>query len=253
MAKTGNKKHRYGLVGKNIAYSFSRSYFTNKFQREGLEDYDYVNFDLENIDEFPLLLQSNKRLRGLNVTIPYKEAIIPYLDEIEPQAAEIGAVNTIEFSSRGLKGHNTDVYGFKESISGMLGPGDQHALILGTGGASKAIAYVLGQLGIEYRLVSRSPADGQLSYQDLGKEIMSASTLIVNCTPLGTFPDIQQKPALPYSLINHRHLLYDLIYNPTKTLFLKEGEQRGARILNGLRMLELQAEKSWEIWNNPIP
>jgi shikimate dehydrogenase len=251
MAKAGKKKHRYGLVGKDIAYSFSRSYFTNKFRTEILKDYEYENFDLETIEAFPLLLESHKNLCGLNVTIPYKEAIMPYLDEIEPQAAEIGAVNTIQFTSRGLIGHNTDVYGFRESISAMLKPEDRHALILGTGGASKAIAFVLGQLGIEFRFVSRTPTDNQLGYKDLGKELMAEYTLIVNCTPLGTFPNIEQKPALPYPLLDKRHFLFDLIYNPTKTVFLQEGQQRGARILNGLKMLELQAEKSWKIWNTP--
>ncbi len=251
MAKAGNKKHRYGLVGKDIEYSFSRSYFTNKFRTEGLEGHDYENFDLENIDEFPILLRAYEDLCGLNVTIPYKEAVIPYLDEIDPLAAEIGAVNTIQFTSGGIKGYNTDVFGFKDSISIMLRPDDKKALILGTGGASKAVAFVLGQLGIEYRLVSRTPAEGQLSYQELGTEIMQEHTLIVNCTPLGTFPSSHQKPPLPYPLIGQRHFLYDLIYNPAMTIFLKEGKQRGARIINGQRMLELQAEKAWEIWNTP--
>ncbi len=252
MVRADNKKNRYGLVGKNIAYSFSRSYFTNKFQTLGLTDHVYENFDLEDIDQFPSLLLSHKDLCGLNVTIPYKEVIIPYLDEIDPKAAAIGAVNTIQFTARGLSGHNTDVFGFKKAISGMLQPGDKKALILGTGGASKAVAYVLGEMNIEYRFVSRTPGDRQLSYQDLGPEHLPTHTLVINCTPLGTFPNLSQKPPLPYHHISDRHFLFDLIYNPAETLFLKEGLQRGARVLNGQRMLEFQAEKAWEIWNMPF-
>ncbi|MGB5237314.1 MAG: shikimate dehydrogenase [Flavobacteriaceae bacterium] len=251
MVKAEKKKIKYGLVGKNIAYSFSRSYFTSKFRKMGLEDHVYENFDLKNIEEFSLLLNSHDGLCGLNVTTPYKEVIMPFLDEIEPKASEIGAINTIQFTSRGLIGHNTDVFGFKEAISTMLQPQDKKALILGTGGASKAVAYVLGQLGIEYRFVSRTPGPDQLNYRDLKSEHMGAHTLVVNCTPLGTSPNTNQKPPLPYHLLGERHFLFDLIYNPEETLFLKEGRQRGARVLNGQSMLELQAEKAWEIWNMP--
>ena len=249
MVKADKKKYRYGLIGKNIAYSFSRSYFSTKFKTLGLTDHVYENFDLEQIDEFPSLLKSHEDLCGLNVTIPYKEVIIPYLDEIDPKAAAIGAVNTIQFTSRGLIGHNTDAFGFREAISGMLQPKDKKALILGTGGATTAVAYVLGEMGIEYRFVSRAPIVSQLSYQDLGAEDLSAHSLVINCTPLGTFPNLSQKPPLPYHLLSDRHFLFDLIYNPAETLFLNEGLQRGARVLNGQRMLELQAEKAWEIWN----
>ena len=252
MAKADKQKNRFGLVGRDIDYSFSRSYFTRKFADLGLENHIYRNFDLKEIEEFPAILQAHKDLCGLNVTIPYKEVIIPYLDEIDTEASEIGAVNTIRFTTKGLIGYNTDVFGFKQAISTQLQPEDNKALILGTGGASKAVAHVLRQLGIEYLFVSRTPDTRQITYSDLSKRQMAAYSIIINCTPLGTFPDIDQKPPLPYNLVDRRHFLFDLIYNPEETQFLKEGNQRGARVLNGLPMLELQAEKAWEIWNMPV-
>ena len=252
MVRADKKYNRFGLVGKNIDYSFSRSYFTNKFVELGLNNHVYENFDLQQIEDFPSVLRTYNDLCGLNVTIPYKEVVIPYLDEIDAEASEIGAVNTIRFTSRGLIGYNTDVFGFKEAISTKLHSLDNKALILGTGGASKAVAHVLGQLGLEYKIVSRTPAADQLNYSDLGAELIAVHTVIVNCTPLGTFPDTNQKPPLPYHLFDQRHFLFDLIYNPEETLFLKEGSLKGARVLNGLPMLEFQAEKAWEIWNMPM-
>lgn len=244
------EKSRFGLVGKHISYSFSKGYFTQKFKELAQDNYSYENFDLAQIEDFRDLVLLNKNLKGLNVTIPYKEEVIQYLDELHPKAKKIGAVNTIKFTKKGLKGYNTDIYGFKESIKPYIKKHHKKALILGTGGASKAVAFVFGELGIKYSYVSRNPKKNQLGYADLNGEVFKKYTIIVNCTPLGTFPKIEDKPAIPYEFIDKRHLLFDLIYNPEKTAFLLEGEKRGATISNGLRMLELQAEKSWAIWNS---
>ncbi|MFC4098001.1 shikimate dehydrogenase family protein [Euzebyella saccharophila] len=240
--------HRFGLVGKNISYSFSRGYFKDKFEQLQLSGYTYENFDLQAANEFPSLLKNNMDLKGLNVTIPYKQDVIPYLKELTPQAKEIGAVNTIQFSENGLIGHNTDAYGFENSIKPFLQPQHTKALILGTGGASKAVAFVLDQLQIERKYVSRKRDAHKLSYDDLDIEVIKEYTIIINCTPLGTFPDVEAKPNIPYKGITQNHLLFDLIYNPSETAFLKEGNKRGAKICNGLRMLELQADRAWEIW-----
>lgn len=242
------KKVRFGLIGKNISYSFSRGYFTEKFSDLGLADHSYENFDLQTIREFKGVVENNRNIKGLNVTIPYKEAIIPYLDELDGQAKKIGAVNTVQFTDKGLKGFNTDVYGFRNTIFPYLKTHHKKALILGTGGASKAVAFVLGELGIQNKSVSRNPSDNQINYQAVTESVLQEFTVLVNCTPLGTHPNVDEKPDIPYSSLTERHFLFDLIYNPEKTAFLKEGEIRGARILNGLRMLELQADKAWEIW-----
>ncbi|MEO1009983.1 MAG: shikimate dehydrogenase [Bacteroidota bacterium] len=250
MANIENETYRYGLVGKDISYSFSKGYFTKKFADLGLEHYSYENFDLRHIGEFPKLLNQGNDLKGLNVTIPYKEEVIPFLSGLEGAARHIGAVNTIQFQDRKeVVGHNTDAYGFRNSLEPFLKKHHQAALILGTGGASKAVAYVFNNLGIAYRFVSRNPGKGQLGYPEIDGAILEKSTIVVNCTPLGTFPKVDQKPPIPYSLLTPRHLLYDLIYNPSKTAFLLGGEAQGTAITNGLRMLELQAEKAWEIWN----
>lgn len=247
MGKDLKPKHKFGLIGKDISYSFSKNYFTLKFKKLGLNDYEYVNFDLKSIDEFKDLI--SKELKGLNVTIPYKESIINFLDEIDDEAKLIGAVNTIKIDKRGrLTGFNTDVYGFEESLKPKLKKSHKKALVLGTGGASKAVCYVLDKLKIDYLLVSRSPEKTQISYTDLNRSLLEKYTIIINCTPLGTYPKVEEYPKIPYDCITKKHLLYDLIYNPEKTQFLKEGEKRGADISNGLKMLELQAEKSWKIW-----
>ncbi len=250
MEKIEEKLVRFGLVGKNISYSFSKGYFTQKFSDLHLNNHSYDNFDLQEIEEFNNLIKKYPNILGLNVTIPYKEAIIPYLTELHPKTAKIGAVNTIKITKKGLIGYNTDVYGFQKSIEPLLKTQHTKALILGTGGASKAVAFVFDDLGIQYRFVSRSPKDNNLSYSDLNREIIENHTVIVNCTPLGTYPKIEEKPEIPYDFINENHLLFDLIYNPEKTAFLKAGEQRGAAICNGYNMLRLQAEKAWEIWNS---
>lgn len=250
MERTEKQKPRFGLIGRNIAYSFSRGYFREKFSRLGLDQYRYDNFDLEDIADFPSVIANNRDLAGLNVTIPYKEAIIPYLKALDPVSTEIGAVNTIKITSGGLLGYNTDAYGFEQALLPLLKPQHKKALILGTGGASKAVAYVLRKLQIQYQFVSRNPEPLHLKYEDLDAETMATHHLIVNCTPLGTWPDVEARPTIPYSNLDPRHLLFDLIYNPEKTAFLKEGEKRGSAISNGLRMLELQADRSWEIWNS---
>ncbi|WP_222984631.1 shikimate dehydrogenase family protein [Flagellimonas meishanensis] len=248
MEKTEKKGNRYGLLGRNIAYSFSKGYFTEKFQDLGLDGHTYENFDIPTISDVEGVL-GQKRLKGLNVTIPYKEEIIPYLDELDPIAEKIGAVNTIKFTSRGLKGYNTDAYGFEQALMPFLRPHHKKALVLGTGGASKAICFVLEQLGLAHMYVSRSKKKNQLHYDELDKKVMQTHLLIINCTPLGTYPNVSDKPPIPYQYIGEDHLLFDLIYNPAKTTFLTLGEQNGAAICNGESMLISQAEKAWEIWN----
>ncbi|RNL86336.1 shikimate dehydrogenase [Sinomicrobium pectinilyticum] len=240
----------FGLIGKNISYSFSQVYFREKFEKLQLTDHSYVNFDLQDITKFPSIFTKHPDLRGCNVTIPYKEAVIPYLSGLSNKAKEIGAVNVIKVEKDRLTGYNTDYYGFQASLQPLLRKEHGKALILGTGGASKAVAFSLKELGIDHTFVSRKPEEGQISYEDLDEKTMKNNPVIINCTPLGTYPDIESKPAIPYDYITPKHLLYDLIYNPAETSFLKEGKERGATTSNGLRMLQLQAEKAWEIWNS---
>ncbi len=241
--------NRYGLLGKNISYSFSKGYFTEKFKELGLEDHSYENFDLQTLEELPEVLQ-NPEVKGLNVTIPYKEEVLPFLTEIDDTAKQIGAVNTIKFTKKGTKGFNTDAYGFQKSLEPFLKEHHKKALILGTGGASKAIYFVLNNLGIECTYVTRKSKPNMFNYSELDKHTMETYTVIINCTPLGTFPEVKNKPNIPYQYLNKNHLLFDLVYNPLKTTFLRLGEEKGASICNGLKMLELQANKSWEIWNS---
>ncbi|TCI91886.1 shikimate dehydrogenase family protein [Tenacibaculum sp. M341] len=248
---TEENNYLFGLLGKNISYSFSRGYFSEKFELLKLVNHKYVNFDIQDISELKTVLKENEpSLKGMNVTIPYKETVFQYLDKVDKKARQIGAVNTIKFTKKGkLIGYNTDFYGFKNSIKPLLKTHHKKALILGTGGASKAIAYALKKLNIEYKFVSRS-GDGEtiLSYNDLNEKIITEYNILINCTPLGTHPNTDQSPNIPYEFISNKHLLYDLIYNPSETLFLSKGKQQGAAIKNGLEMLELQAEKAWEIW-----
>lgn len=239
----------FALVGCNIDYSFSQKYFTEKFKREGINDCEYINFDIQNLNELPALLKSTPNLRGMNVTIPYKREVMKLLTAVDATAQAIGAVNTIKVTPDGLVGYNTDYYGFNKSLSPLLQPQHTHALILGTGGASSAVAYALKQLNIDYRFVSRTPQINQFAYTELTKEIIENYHLIINCTPLGTFPNINDCPPIPYEYLTPNHLLYDLIYNPSQTTFLHRGEKQGAIICNGQLMLELQAEKAWKIWN----
>ena len=247
----GNIK-TFGLLGKQISYSFSSGYFSEKFKNLQLDNYRYVNFDIDSIDAFDNLLKDNsKKICGMNVTIPYKQDVLNLLDELDDEAAEIGAVNTIKFLKEGkTKGFNTDAYGFENSLKPLIASQHTKALVLGTGGASKAIAFVLKKLQIDFVFVSRTPkGPGQISYLDLSNSVMSQYTIIINCTPLGTFPEVNLCPDIPYQCITSSHILYDLIYNPSMTFFLQKGKEKGATIKNGLEMLQLQAEQSWFIWN----
>lgn len=240
----------FGLIGKNIDYSFSRTYFNEKFAAENI-DAIYKNFDLENIEQFPGLVKNNPDIKGFNVTIPYKEAIIPFLDEVEGTAMEIGAVNTIKIKEDGkLIGYNTDFYGFSEALKPYLKPHHTKALILGTGGASKAVSYALQKLGIVVTYVSRTKTSQNLIYAELTPAIMEEFKLIINCTPLGTFPNIDQFPPIPTQFITSNHLIFDLIYNPSHTKLMKFALNQNAEVANGLSMLKFQAEKAWEIWNH---
>lgn len=238
----------FGLIGKNIAYSFSESHFHDKFRKENITNSTYQLFDLKSISEVEELFQT-KELKGFNVTIPYKEEIIPYLDELSPEAQKIRAVNCVKIQNNKRIGFNTDAFGFENSLQPLLEKHHQKALILGDGGVAKAVKFILTKLDIDYQSVTRK---GELRFPDLDKEIISEHPLIINCTPVGTFPDLEASPDIPFQFITTSHLLYDLIYNPEKTKFLQLGEIKGAKIKNGYEMLVLQAEKSWEIWSQSL-
>ncbi|WP_310555673.1 shikimate dehydrogenase [Flavobacterium sp.] len=247
-----NKTKKLGLLGKNISYSFSQNYFSLKFKKEEINTvYSYENFDIPHIDEFKAVLKNNPELIGLNVTIPYKESVIPFLDELSENAKQIGAVNTIKILPNGkLYGDNTDYFGFSKSLKPLLKKHHNKALILGTGGAAKAIVFGLKQLNIESVFVSRQAKENCISYADITQEIISEFPIIINCTPLGTFPNIEEFPEIPYHYLTKKNIAFDLIYNPEKTEFLKQAESNNALIKNGYDMLVFQAEKSWEIWNS---
>ena len=247
--ETNNLTRKFGLIGKNISYSFSQTYFTEKFNRESITNATYENFDIPIEDQLKSVFNT-EGLAGANVTIPYKEAIIPCLDKMNSKAVQIGAVNTIKVLKNGkTKGYNTDYYGFKKSLKPYLETHHKSALILGTGGASKAVAYALDNLGISFKMVSRNPEKGQLNYSDITQKVIDDHKIIVNCTPLGTSPNVNAFPDIPYLHVTNAHILYDLIYNPAETKFLAKGKAQDATIVNGLKMLEYQAEKAWEIWN----
>lgn len=243
----------FGLIGYPLSHSFSKGYFAEKFQKEHIEGCRYDNYPIEDISLLSGIIESNPELIGLNVTIPYKEKVLTFLHSISDEAKEIGAVNTIKINRSGkhitLSGYNTDVYGFGESLKPLLEPHHTSALILGTGGASKAVKFTLNKLGIDFIQVSRNRGEKILAYEDLSKEIIEKYKIIVNTTPLGTFPKIEEYPSLPYHYLSSQHLLYDLVYNPEVTAFLKHGLTHHCQIKNGLEMLHLQAEKAWEIWN----
>ncbi|WP_034040602.1 shikimate dehydrogenase family protein [Wocania ichthyoenteri] len=243
--------NKLGLLGKNISYSFSKAYFKKKFKDENINNTTYENFDIDSIDSFPSIIKNTKGLKGLNVTIPYKEQVLPFLDKINKKAKAIGAVNTIKITKKGkLVGYNTDSYGFNKSLKPFLKPHHKKALILGTGGASKAIAYSLKELNIEYSYVSRTASQGiDYTYHSLTEDIIKQHLIIINCTPLGTFPNVNDCPNLPYKAISNTHILFDLIYNPEETKFLNYGKTNGATIINGLDMLKFQAKKAWSIWD----
>jgi shikimate dehydrogenase len=243
---------QYGLIGFPLKHSFSKAYFNDKFKAENI-DAEYVNFEIPSIGDFKSIVKDHPQLAGLNVTIPYKEQVIPLLDELSENAKLIGAVNVIKFiRNKGklrLVGYNSDIIGFKKSIEPLLQTYHQQALILGTGGSAKAVFYGLKQLNISATYVSRKKSSGKiLTYQDLTPEIMAANKLIVNCTPVGMWPNVDECPDIPYSCLTGEHLLYDLLYNPNETLFMKNGEEHGATVKNGLEMLLLQAFASWDFW-----
>ena len=241
---------RFGLIGKNIAYSFSKKYFTEKFSAALFDDCSYENFDIASIEQFPEIVKNNPSLRGLNVTIPYKEAIIPYLDKLSKKASQIGAVNVIRFTKKGkLKGYNSDYYGFKKSIQPLLQPHHKRALLLGTGGAAKAVAFALEELDILYTFVSREASENTIDYSRVNTTSFDNYQIIINCTPLGTHPNTEEFPPIPYDFFTSKHLAYDLIYNPEQTQFLKKAKKKGAVTKNGDEMLVVQAEKAWKIWN----
>lgn len=243
----------YGLIGYPLTHSFSQQYFNRKFDAEHIAA-RYVNFEIPEISDFTDIIKGNPNIKGLNVTIPYKEQVIPYLDELDPDTAEIGAVNVIKFIRNGnqlrLKGYNSDVIGFSDSLSPLLTADMKYALVLGTGGASKAVMHALRKLGITPTLVSRTPAPGRYTYSDLTPEIMAKNLLIVNTTPLGMYPHMDECPAIPYDCLTPAHLCYDLLYNPDVTLFMKKSAEHGASTKNGLEMLLLQAFAAWNIWND---
>lgn len=242
---------KYGLIGFPLSHSFSRKYFTDKFQTEQISDSQYQLFELSNINQFPELIRSQANLCGLNVTIPYKQAIIPFLDELDPVTARIGAVNVIKFENGLLKGYNSDYQGFMQSLQQFYPDYAQaQALVLGTGGASKAVTAALDFLQIDYKLISRSPQEGQLTYEQLSPALINTHLLIINTTPLGTYPHIDSFPLIPYEALSGQHYLYDLVYNPAETVFLRRGREAGAKIKNGYDMLCRQAEVAWQIWNN---
>jgi shikimate dehydrogenase len=247
----------FGLIGFPLSHSFSGSYFAAKFQREGIADARYDLYPLSSINLLTALVEQNKELLGLNVTIPYKEKVLPFLNETEPAATDIGAVNTIKIFRKGknsiLKGYNTDIYGFGESLKPLLKESirSEKALILGTGGASKAVAWVLRKMGFEVIFVSRNPSKpDHISYGMVSESTINEVRVIVNTSPAGMHPHVDDFPDIPYQHLSKKHILYDLVYNPEMTLFLQKGREQGAIIKNGLQMLHLQAEKSWEIWND---
>lgn len=253
----------FGLLGYPLGHSFSRAFFSKKFADEGINA-EYLNFELPDVSALPALLDKYPNLRGLNVTLPHKQAVIPYLDELSEEAQAIGAVNVIRICNGKLKGFNSDIIGFMDSIRPLLQPHHQRALVLGTGGASKAICRGLEQLGIEWRYVSRrrtlpSPVpvtvpdgspEGPFTYSDITPSLLADYTVIVNCTPLGMYPRIDAAPEIPYAALSPRHLLYDLVYNPEITVFMRQGRRFGAVVKGGLEMLHRQAVASWEFWNN---
>lgn len=243
---------QFGLIGRTLQHSFSQTYFTQKFHSQGLAaDHRYDLFELADIGELPALLRAQPALAGLNVTVPYKESVVPYLNELAPSAARVGAVNVVECLPGGLlRGHNTDVLGFRESLRQFFpGGAASRALVLGAGGAAKAVAVALNDLGIAHQSVTRSPIGHGLRYEELTPTLLAAHRLIINATPLGTYPRVDECPYLPYEALGPQHYLYDLVYNPRETLFMAKGREAGAHTKNGLEMLERQAEAAWDIWN----
>ena len=243
---------QYGLIGYPLGHSFSRRFFNEEFFPEHGIEAEYLNFEIPEADGLLEVVRTHPLLRGLNCTIPHKQAIIPLLDEISPEAREIGAVNVIRIRDGRLKGFNSDIIGFMDSLRPLLRPHHRRALVLGSGGASKAVWAGLLRLGLEPMQVSRKAGDGVLSYEMLTPEVMADCTVVVNCSPVGMFPHVDECPAIPYELLSGRHLLYDLVYNPLDTLFMQRGREQGATVKNGLEMLRLQALASWKFWHSEL-
>lgn len=245
---------KFGLIGYPLSHSFSKKFFTQKFDSEGIQGCEYELYPIENIDSLTQLLLDNPDLEGLNVTIPYKLEVLPFLDEIDEAAQAIGAVNCIKISGKGrnstLRGYNTDAYGFEESLKPLLEAGHNKALVLGDGGAAKAVKYVLSKLDIPYVIVTRRATDSSILYEEITEEILSTHTIIINTTPLGMSPNVISSPDLPYHYLTAGHLVYDLVYNPEETALLNKAKIQEAKIKNGLEMLYLQAERSWYLWNS---
>ncbi|OUU49399.1 MAG: shikimate dehydrogenase [Flavobacteriaceae bacterium TMED68] len=239
----------FGLIGRNIDYSFSKKYFSKKFKKNNLNDCIYSNYDLKEVGDFKKLINTYSNLKGLNVTIPYKKIIIPFLDELSEEAKAIKAVNTIVFESSGkIIGHNTDHLGFKKALEEQFKLTPENALILGSGGASEAIKYVFNKIGCNFKVVSRFPSGDQLNYDQLSKKIIRKTDIIVNASPIGTYPNILEAPNIPYKYLDTKNSLFDLIYNPKETEFLKKGKFYGSKTSNGFKMLKYQAEESWKLW-----
>jgi shikimate dehydrogenase len=245
---------KFGLIGYPLGHSFSARYFAEKFTREGISDCEYRNYPLECIEDFTELVNSDKDLCGLNVTIPYKTEIIRYIDDKEQAIDDIGAVNVLKIRKIDgkpvISGFNSDITGIESSLRPYFAEGIRKALILGTGGSSKAVAYTLKKAGVEFSFVSRTRKDNHLAYSDITPQLLSKTCLIINTTPLGMFPDVETMPAIDFTMLNEKHILFDLVYNPEMTSFLKRGKERGCRIITGLGMLHAQADRSWEIWND---
>lgn len=242
----------YGLIGKKLGHSFSKKYFTEKFEKENILKSNYELFELEDISKFPTLISTKLDLKGLNVTIPYKQEVIPYLSGLSDIAKRIGAVNVIKLERNGkLTGHNSDYNGFMDSLLSFLdGKHNIKALVLGTGGASKAVCVALEDLEIEFSTVSRTKGKAEFTYSEINPQLIKSNQLIINTTPLGMTPEVDEAPSLPYKSISENHFLFDLVYNPTETKFMKLGAEQGAKVKNGLEMLHLQAEQAWQIWNS---
>ncbi|WP_437920117.1 shikimate dehydrogenase family protein [Sphingobacterium sp. LRF_L2] len=247
---------KLGLIGFPLGHSFSKKYYLNKFEQESIVDVDYDLYPVENMSDFKALYQNDKEFCGFNVTIPHKRNVLDLIDELSPEAQAIHAVNCIKIERRTgslyLKGFNTDAYGFEFSLRPLLQEQHQTALVLGNGGAAQAVYYILKKLGISFKIVSRTKENGDLTYEELTPAIVAENKLIINCSPVGTFPNINEAPQIPYESIGIDHLLYDLIYNPEETAFLRQGKARGAQTKNGYEMLVLQAEKNWQIWNGEL-
>jgi shikimate dehydrogenase len=241
----------FGLIGKPLTHSFSKAYFSEKFQKENRTDCSYENFELQNINELPQLITKQHHLYGLNVTIPYKEEVLQYLTSKSSVVEQIGACNCIKITGQKLFGFNTDVIGFERSLLSLLLPHQTKALVLGTGGSAKAVMFALHKIGINFTSVSRFRFDNSINYKMLTPDIIKEHTVIINTTPVGMYPHVDAAPPIPYHLLSKYHLLFDLIYNPTETLFLKRGKEVGASVSNGYEMLVQQAEESWKIWNDP--